>query len=565
MSVSFVTFVRSTSSAPIFAIFAVSMATTSRAFVHHGLSRPHASNNLLLSKGGPANDGPVFYDDFGESELNSKSEREDRMLQLQMDKAATKVKEGEIAYESKIARNWRRGNWSVRGFALDYASQINVSAVAAPTSAAYTDATMAQDRALPDGRTVAVGRTDGSVFVVKVGDEYLTNFVENKRVEAEYFQYEEEDLRAPQPFEVLCDFQASEPSLGSINKILYIDDLESDSGNGVVCTSAGISGQISVWSLPSTENIEDGAKQVATIGQVDSKQIISLALVTVSLNDDGVPKDLLVSVSCDGKISFFDIGGNFDEIASCKCVEDDKIICADVSTSNDGERGGDCNIIYLGTSSGNVVGFQIKSLLKFATSDVDSVFIFPTADMKFRAHGADTGKGDAVTAIKCGGIGTIPATANLQGRSNSDATTSSVTSKILFTGGEDGSIKQWEILGKETSNGDLRLEHWPRMKTQRMKRRAHMFLGHSGKVTCISQQSYFDNSKFISSGEDGTVFVWNAAKGEELFRMDGFCNISSLACLGREVLVTDGMDGHVCLHDFGVEEDAASRGYELEW
>lgn len=47
--------------------------------------------------------------------------------------------------------------------------------------------------------------------------------------------------------------------------------------------------------------------------------------------------------------------------------------------------------------------------------------------------------------------------------------------------------------------------------------------------------------------------------------MDGFCNISSLACLGREVLVTDGMDGHVCLHDFGVEEDAASRGYELEW
>ncbi|EJK61989.1 hypothetical protein THAOC_17423, partial [Thalassiosira oceanica] len=115
----------SSRSAPIFAIFAVSMATTS-AFLHHGLprphasnnlhhglSRPHASNNLLLSKGGPANDGPVFYDDFGESELNSKSEREDRMLQLQMDKAATKVKEGEIAYESKIARNWRRGNWSV--------------------------------------------------------------------------------------------------------------------------------------------------------------------------------------------------------------------------------------------------------------------------------------------------------------------------------------------------------------------------------------------------------------------------------------------------------------------
>ena len=312
---------------------------------------------------------------------------------------------------------------------------------------------------------------DGSVFVVKVGDEYLTNFVEKKRVEAEYFQYEEEDLRAPQPFEVLFDFQASEPSLGSINKVLYIDDLEHDSGSGVICTSAGISGQISVWSLPSTENVEEGAKQVATIGQVDAKQIISLALVTIP-NDD-VP--MLVSVSCDGKISFFDLTGNFDEVASCKCVDDDEVLCADVSTSNDDERSGDSSMIYLGTSSGYVVGFRLKSLLEFAKSDVDSVLTMPTPDMRFRAHGADTGKGDSVTAIKCGGIGTIPASADLQSRSTSDAK-SSVTSKILFTGGEDGSVKQWEILGKESPNGDLRLEHWPRMKTQRMKRRVRILV-----------------------------------------------------------------------------------------
>lgn len=434
-----------TRSVQIFAL-AVAMAT-SRAFPRHGLARPHASN-LMLSEGGPPNDGPVFYDDFGENELNSKSERDDRMLQKQMNKAATKVKEGEIAYEAKIARNWRRGNWSVRGFALAYASQIHVSAIAAPTSAAYNDARMAQDRALPDDRTVAVGRTDGSVFVVKVGD-----------------------LRAPQPFEVLFDFQASDPSLGSINKILYIDDLESGSGGGVICSSAGISGQISVWSLPSPDDTEEGPMQIATIGQVDSKQIVSLALVTIPLNDDA-PKDLLVSVSCDGKISFFDVVNNFDEIASCKCVDDDEILCADVSTLNDDERSGDCNMIYLGTSSGYVAGFQVSSLLKFAKSNVDSVFSMPTPDIRFRAHGADTGKGDAVTAIKCGGIGTIPATANLQGRSNSDATSgATVTSKILFTGGEDGSVKQWEILAKETSNGDLRFEHWPRMKTQRMKRR----------------------------------------------------------------------------------------------
>ena len=163
-AISFVGFVK------IF-FFAVAMVPSrATAFLHDGLARPpHALNTVVAEwhgrgprrRRGLLLDGGIFYDDFGENseELNTKSEREDRMLQKQMDEAATKVKEGEIAYESKIARNWRRGNWSVRGFALDYASQIHVSAVAAPTSAAYTDATMAQDRALPDGRTVAVGRT----------------------------------------------------------------------------------------------------------------------------------------------------------------------------------------------------------------------------------------------------------------------------------------------------------------------------------------------------------------------------------------------------------------------
>ena len=47
--------------------------------------------------------------------------------------------------------------------------------------------------------------------------------------------------------------------------------------------------------------------------------------------------------------------------------------------------------------------------------------------------------------------------------------------------------------------------------------------------------------------------------------MEGFSTLSSLARLGRELLVTNGMNEYVCVHDFGIEEDAASTGYELEW
>ena len=108
------------------------------------------------------------------------------------------------------------------------------------------------------------------------------------------------------------------------------------------------------------------------------------------------------------------------------------------------------------------------------------------------------------------------------------------------------------------------MEHWPRLSTQRMKRRAHLFSpSHDGPVTSIAQSRH-DLSKFITSGND-SVCVWNASSGKELFRMEGFSSVSSVACLGRELLVTNGMHEYVCVHDFGIAEDAASNGYELEW
>ena len=109
----------------------------------------------------------------------------------------------------------------------------------------------------------------------------------------------------------------------------------------------------------------------------------------------------------------------------------------------------------------------------------------------------------------------------------------------------------------------FQLEHWPRLPTQRMKRRAHLFQSFSG--TAVSALAQVDSSKFLSAGADGTVRIWSPSEGKELYRMDGFTSSISSLVLAKDALITNGMENMVCLHDFGVDVDEAENGYELEW
>ena len=60
--------------------------------------------------------------------------------------------------------------------------------------------------------------------------------------------------------------------------------------------------------------------------------------------------------------------------------------------------------------------------------------------------------------------------------------------------------------------------------------------------------------------------VWSASSGQELLRPAGFSSdLWSLACLGREPLVTDGMEGRVCVCNFGAKEEAAADGDDVDW
>jgi len=609
---------------------------------------PKSQTNVNKQLGSSENDGEggVFFDDFGDFDGSSSSSSNNSNSNLStLQSRMSHVKGAEEAYDAKLARNWRRGNWGVRGFALNkssYASSstssaatdsnddapVHVSVVVAPTSASLTDISLPQDRALPSDHTVAVGRTDGSVFIVKLGEEYLTSFVSvpklvvgqdnnegqvegdgeadmTVRVQNEWMdinelenKMQEEQTEPPMgeeeedgepvaqkeqaPFEIVYQFLASEGG-ESITSLVFDDNA---AGNGIICTAAGSSGDVCMWSLPSSDEIDDKTMEATTLSGVHSDRIVSLAtMVLPSQIEDTNELNVLFSASRDGSFALWDLDRNGELIftsQSADIVNDSTVslTCADVSNPtswddgyNDSSKSGK-DAIVLGTSNGYVIGYVVQELMSFASNSETGVESegSPVPNLRFRAHGTDTGKGEAITAIKCGGDGTIPTSARLRGgeeRPASSSNSRSLSSSILLTGGEDGSVKQWEILSQKTPSSPprIRMEHWPRLSSQRMKRRSHLFTPkHDGPVSSIAQQSKSDSSKFLTCSQDGSVAVWNASSGKELFRMDGFSSgISSLACLGRELLVTDGMEGYVCVHDFGIEEDAADNGYDLEW
>lgn len=453
------------------------------------IGRPLSNNN----NGGD----PVFFDDFGDGFFDGSSSSPSSNSNLSS--RISQVKGAEAAYDAKMARNWRRGNWGVRGFALDQFSTsqktpsedaIHVSIVTAPTSSSFSDISLPQDRALPEDRTVAVGRTDGSIFIVKLGDQYLTNFVSapklvvetegsadgggqssdmSVRVENEWVDLnqvkksmQDEQYQTPtspletecnerqmpqeqNPFEIVCQFQASEHS-EPVHALVYHDSMEEGNCDGIICAASGLSGDISMWTLPNDQNNGE-VVQTNILSGVHKSEVIALGTMVLRLNDTK-EQNVLYSVSRDGFIALWDVDKNGKLMYHSQCtdvVNDSSVLvsCADASNPtafDDGystaENGKD--VLFLGTSNGYVLGYVVQDILESGAPES------PMPSIRFRAHGPDNGSGEAVTAMKCGGDGTIPTSLHSDaGQGSGVGRNPRLSSSILLTGGEDGSVKQW--------------------------------------------------------------------------------------------------------------------------
>ena len=409
------------------------ISSTTNAFmispISPGSRREHfqrSTSNILTSKN---EDDDVFYDDFADFDFQAPTKVDDALSQLLVE---SKKKHGE--QEARISKNWKSGNWNVRGFALDKLNPTNSVDKAEQSSGFVTDdmtqiefqekmgsspklrrdsssqqsqakdapptevcqIVLDEDALYDDASDImAVGRTDGSVFLIQMGSEYLTKFRTVPRIMTKQ-ENEDGDLtahitselvnedvliekmkesvgmdsdssneevggEATAPFEILHQFRVGNGTGDAVSSLLF-------HGNSLF-TSAGVNGDIQVWDisldLSNEEMKKTDCKPLRTLTNAHSDKIVILKTLSSNASqdrdeDDASHHNLIFSASLDGSIALWDLKSG-DLVYRCQMTDDSgnniSVTCADV------DRVGSEHFLYLGLSSGEFIVIFV-----FATS-----------------------------------------------------------------------------------------------------------------------------------------------------------------------------------------------------
>lgn len=524
---------------------------------------------------------PLFYDDFdmGNSQSDNLYNPQgslDANENIDYTSIFQKSVEEDEVRQDRITKNWESGNWKCRGFSLDkYSTEVtgnmsqdsdkNIKENTVKISKLAFDETASGPGFGQAAEQIAVGRTDGSVYLINLSHEYLTKFQavpkldnENDRDDSlsarlEMEMVNEDDINPStdydlgsinrqtdtrNPFEIECQFQAHGEG-ESITAMLFHDDR--------LYTSGGANGQIKAWKFGAV----DGRTQIIPLFNLDTAhtgEVVCLKSLSISECDDITDHNLLLSASRDGSFGLWDMNG--DMVFTCTLQGENgqpvTINCADVDIS------GDDHIIYLGLSDGHVVAYVASELVGSASDGG----ICPLPKCRFMSHDPTTSRTNdsapGVTALVCAGEGTSRASAS---------------SSYIVTGGFDGTIKQWEMIKQKRENEnqvEFQLMHWPRLGTQRLSQRAHILKAHHEGPVAALASSKGPVTRILSSGADGSIRVHDPSEEEDLYAMYGFEEDVTSICLDGEILVTNGMSGFVCIHDFDAEEDI-DDAIQLDW
>eukprot|EP00586_Coscinodiscus_wailesii_P021649 CAMPEP_0172519312 /NCGR_PEP_ID=MMETSP1066-20121228/291345_1 /TAXON_ID=671091 /ORGANISM="Coscinodiscus wailesii, Strain CCMP2513" /LENGTH=566 /DNA_ID=CAMNT_0013301879 /DNA_START=223 /DNA_END=1923 /DNA_ORIENTATION=+ len=468
-------------------------------------------------------DGPVFYNDFnnivGEDLIPAAAASDDtttRSTAAADDALSTlleKTAANEFRRNLQLDENWKKGNWKVRCFSLPRAlGDDDDDTVAAPRVSKITHG-VSDDY----GNVVLVGRTDGSVTVLRLAER------------------EEGKEENGEPLEIVARMRQGRKRGGRttarpVSALLL-------TGEMVYVASPG--GGVCEWEMIE----EDGEASADSSSSDEMRTTLSFvrewdigtyedchALLPLSSGGNYVNEGVgyMVAISGRGNVIVYDTKKKciHRKISVSGCDGDAvSILSADVDH--------DIGVLYLGLGNGYVLGYALSDLVmaKAKEEPIKERFRFKAYEM------------GGVTALKCAGRNMMVSKRQSRGTEVG----------VLLTGGADGCLKQWDMIPR--TNPELKLEHWPRLKTQRLQsNRAHTFnTNHNGAITAITTNGGSHDIVMTCSAEDGGILLHSPLEGgKELYRMEGFDDISSLVCVERSVLVTDGMGAVVCLHDFDV-------------
>lgn len=253
-------------------------------------------------------------------------------------------------------------------------------------------------------------------------------------------------------------------------------------------------------------------------------------------DDDDESPQFLFSAAADGSMALWDVTTGALKY-HCQ-LEHTKLH----SATSDGIH------VFLGTATGQILVYKMQDWYQQSTLvGVVEATACPVPNGQWSAANDNV----PITSLATAGTGTLGRTVARAG--------GALESFVLLTGDANGVVKQWEVLRR---SGGSRLEQWPKLASQRLSKKAHLFARqHEGAVTALAS---VDSTKFVSASADGTVRAWNTATGKEMFRMDGFTDQIRSVCLqSPTLLITDGMKQYVCLHDFDVDPNEY-KDYDLE-
>lgn len=494
------------SSSQALIIYLFAFPTLPRAF--QAVSHHRKLTGLAGKPIGDDDEDEAIYNDFGDMVIGDGSGGQGQELDstLSLSNAPSlqnrfqQLVAGEKEDESRIEGNWQQGHWSVRGCSLDPGEGSEKTSISFLCSMDDTD-------------ILLVGRTDGSICWLQLGEEYLAKFVnqliakegannsiqvtEGLKREESSSQDSTESSESPIKFELLTQVKSNG---GSILELAYADPF-------LFSTNKAL--ELECWEIS-----EEGplSKLPELITQLPSS-VVSLRTVAFQ------GQQLLLCVCRDGQAIAWQLGGQITRIPS-HCFPM-------LKNGQDAVLSFDCDdrFCYVGTEQGAVSVYDIEKVLSDCSEPNPLRSFSPFAD----------GSG-GISAITSTGKGVM--------------STDRQETVGLVVGGTNGKIKQYELIPRGTEA----LEYWPKLDTQRIPGKSHIFnVNCEGPILAIKILP-----QVILAASSDELTLWNPASGKPLFGMQGldFTNTkpSLLVQDSNSLLITNGMDQYVCLHDFSAEE-----------
>mmetsp|Transcript_24932 Transcript_24932/g.74826 ORF Transcript_24932/g.74826 Transcript_24932/m.74826 type:complete len:525 (+) Transcript_24932:313-1887(+) len=224
----------------------------------------------------------------------------------------------------------------------------------------------------------------------------------------------------------------------------------------------------------------------------------------------GDDADRVVSASLDKRVLLWDVkAGECREVAEARSA----VCCLAVA---DGTA-------VVGLLDGSVVGYDLE-----------------TGEVAFDLRDAHEG---AVRALHYDDAEVLGEATDARGR-------------LLCTGGADGVVRCYTM---QDADGGLvprspleRREDEADVAALFRERRygAHDLRGHAGAVVAVQA----DDTKLVSASIDGSVRCWDLRTGETLFALEGHSRTINSLHFEGPLLVSDGTDGAVIVHDFSGQE-----------